>query len=128
MLEPGKFDDKTPGETLWEVVSFENRLVAGVTIGNCSVTVDVSEDSAVDDPNASAILSGTAEVNEDPFTIKIGKPAVLVTVAAGVAVKQLVTAGVPGCLYLLTYTAVLSTGETIERCMLLYVLPSQAKS
>lgn len=109
------FDPKSPDETLVYSVSFANFLKNGATIDSQSVSVAVWENSKADDDNQDDILSGSAALNS--VAEVIGRT----TVPIGAAVIQTIIGGVINCDYVLTFTAVLSTGETVTEDVFLPV-------
>ena len=98
------FDAKGAGETLNRTVALSSvQRNAGITISSATVTASVISGS---DDNPSALLQGSA--------IVLGAATMIgpVSIGARQAITQVITGGVVGVTYCLTFPCALSTGET----------------
>jgi hypothetical protein len=84
-----QFTDKDPAETVRLGVDFANLLDTGETITSASVGIRTAAGVST-----AAMLSGTDEID-------------------GSVVRQLITGGVAGTTYKLSFIAVTSTGQTL---------------
>jgi len=103
MGNPGRqtFGPKKQGESLLLTAEFISSLGGTESIGSPVVTINVWSGT---DPNPSAMLSG-------------------VPTASGSQVKQMVTGGVPGVVYYLTFQVTTSLNQIIQQTGYLVVLP-----
>jgi hypothetical protein len=95
------FPGKRAGETIFLLFDYTSQLAVGETISSAVVTASVY--SGID-ASPSSIISGSASIS-------------------GPVVSQKITAGVLGVIYELLCAATTSTGEVIDLCGALAIIP-----
>ncbi|HCE07480.1 MAG TPA: hypothetical protein DEQ40_02545 [Oxalobacteraceae bacterium] len=108
--------NKKAGEIRTRTYVLPSKMVAaGITISSVtSVAVAMLESSPID-PSPSSLLNGAAQINATPITD--GNR----TTGVGQAVMQSLKGGIVGCTYVVTFTLLLSTGETFSRDCTQYI-------
>jgi hypothetical protein len=110
-----EFEAKKPASTYIYAAGFSALIPEGVTITTKTVAVTVYDKSAVADASPSSMLTGSSALNLDAVVIDF------VNNPVGTAVLQKITGGVLGATYVISFSTLLSDGQTLSEDVLLPV-------
>lgn len=109
------FGTKAPSVKRAYTVAFSDDMASGAVIASAAVSIAVYENSPIPDPAPQNMLNGDPQINSAAVTI--GRR----TVPVGQAISQPLKGGVEGCIYVVTFTATISSSQVLVEQVILRV-------